>query len=55
MSKCIDCKYLHGESANLDYPYPIILCLKGHWDGCENEDDLSEEYECDDFKNNSEK
>ncbi len=38
----------------MDYPYPVIFCSKGHWEGCESEDDIHEEFEpeneCKDFK-----
>jgi hypothetical protein len=31
--KCDDCKYLKGESASMDYPYPVEYCGQCHWDG----------------------
>jgi hypothetical protein len=35
----------------MDYPYPTVICLKGHWDGCEDTNYLEDEIECDDFQN----
>lgn len=32
-SKCYNCKFVGGEGASLDYPYPIMYCVKSHWEG----------------------
>ena len=34
--RCDNCKFLQGEPANMDYPYPIIYCGKGHWEGTDS-------------------
>ena len=36
--KCDNCKFLGGEPASMDYPYPITYCRKGHWDGADPSD-----------------
>lgn len=38
--KCDNCKFQQSQMADFDYPYDVIYCSKGHWDGAgENEPD----------------
>ena len=30
---CDNCKHVVGEGPSLDYPYPVVWCAKGHWEG----------------------
>lgn len=49
MSKCDNCKFLYSSGPCADQPYPEILCTKGHWEGAESLDQLSEIKYCEDF------
>lgn len=52
--KCYNCLYCAGESASMEYPYPVEYCSKGHWEGGSNSDKENHAWDdCKDFKENS--
>jgi len=49
--KCDDCKFQAGEQAGLDYPHPYLYCIKGHWEGGQQEEpDVDPWANCQDFQ-----
>ncbi|HLD91750.1 MAG TPA: hypothetical protein VI911_12185 [Patescibacteria group bacterium] len=48
--KCSDCKFLGSDLLpSFDFPYIQLCCLKGKWDGCNDNDQSEELIECDEF------
>ena len=31
--KCDTCRNMVGEGPSMDYPYPMVYCAKGYWEG----------------------
>lgn len=46
---------MKGELASHEYPYPLIWCDVGHWDGLDPDDESPEDpwVDCPDFEESS--
>lgn len=52
---CDICKWAKHEGASMDYPYPMIYCAYGHWEGddpSEPEPEVDPWKDCKDFEEN---
>ncbi len=49
---CDICRSFYSQGPVADQPYPEFACMKGHWDGINSFDSLSEPVKCKDFKLN---
>lgn len=47
---CSNCARCFCEAPCWDQPYPEVGCIKGHWDGVDNYDDLDKPIDCIDWK-----